>query len=107
MMHEEYDILDKNVWNMNKTGFCIGCERGHMIITLHKMKEFDLHDLDNRTYVTSAECISADDLIISAFIIISERVILQAWSEENNIKNNNTVITVSDTGYSNIKLTLK
>ena len=43
-----------------------------MIITLHKIEELQLHDSDNRTYITSAECVSACGLIISPMIIMSD-----------------------------------
>ena len=40
------------------------------------MKELCFYNLDNRTYITFAEYISTDNYIISAFIIILEKIIL-------------------------------
>ena len=56
---------------MNETEFYISYEWDHMILTLHKVKKLQLYDLANKIYVTSAEYISDDDLVISLFIIFS------------------------------------
>lgn len=44
---------------MNETGFRVGCEINHCVVTLDKIKPLRFVDSDNRDYVTSVECISA------------------------------------------------
>ena len=91
---------------MNETKFCNSCKQSHMIITLHKVKKLQLHDSDNRIYITSAECISGSDLVISLLIIFSNVQISHFWGLKNDL-NDNTTFTVSDTEYSNNVLALK
>ena len=43
----EKGIVDKDVWNMDETGFCAGCSKVHWVITLDPEKPILLTDPDN------------------------------------------------------------
>ena len=64
-------ITSEDVWNMNETGFRIGCGRAQVVITLDANKPLRMTDPDNRDYITSVECISSAGHVIPPLIIIS------------------------------------
>ena len=45
---KEKGITELDVWNMDKTGFRIGCGRAQVVITLDRRKSLRLIDPDNR-----------------------------------------------------------
>jgi len=55
-------IVDDDVWNMNETGFRIGCDIPQWVITFEAVKALIMTDPDNRDYITSAEAISGGGL---------------------------------------------
>jgi len=54
----KYGITPDDTFNMDKTGFRIGCLGGQLVITHLATKAVYLSDLDNREMVSSIECIS-------------------------------------------------
>ena len=102
----ERGIVDEDTWNMDETGFRIGCGRDHWVMTLHKIEEIHLHDPDNRTYITSAECVSAMGVVIPSMLIFPGILILQRWCQENDL-HGGTLLSTSDSGYSNDVLALQ
>ena len=91
---------------MNETEFYISCERDHWVMTLHKIEEIHLHDSDNRTYITSAEYVSAMSVIISSMLIFLRILILQHWCQEINL-HDETLLSTSDSDYFNNVLALQ
>ena len=67
---EARGIVDEDVWNMDETGFRIGCGRDHWVVSGHS-RNLLLTDPDNREYVTSCECISAGGRDIPTMVIIA------------------------------------
>lgn len=51
--------VDDDIWNMDETGFRIGCGKAHWVATTHAQKPLLLMDPDNSEHVSSVECISA------------------------------------------------
>ena len=68
---EAYGIAKKNRYNMDETGFRIGCGKSHTVITLESHKKLYMTDSGNRDYITSIECIDEDidGFVVSAFLI--------------------------------------
>ena len=104
-MMKENDIIEMNVWNMNETKFRIECERAHMIITLDSKKPFRMINSNNRDYITFVKCVSSTDEIIPPMLIISGVNIFHKWCQENDL-NENTLIEISETKYSNNDLAM-
>ena len=102
---EDYGIVDDDVWNMDETGFHIGCGREHWVITLHAESQLRIDDSDNRTYISDAECISAGGVVIPPMLIFPGVQILHKWGLENDM-DNDALLSVSDSGYSNDELAL-
>ena len=66
----QYEIQIPDTWNMDETGFRIGCARSRVVITLTTKKPSPrMADSDNREYITFVEVINAADDIISFFLI--------------------------------------
>ena len=99
---EEKGVQVEDIWNMDETGFRIGCGIAHCIITLDKSKPLRFVDPDNRDYITSVEAISAGGRSMPPFVILKGAHILQKWAS--NDLPNETVLAVSPTGYSNDRL---
>ena len=101
---KEKGITEVDVWNMDETGFRIGCERAHYVVTLDPIKPLRMTDPDNRDYITSVECISSGGAVIPPLIIISGAHVLHKWSENN--LDGDTLFTTSESGYSNDDIAL-
>ena len=102
---EARGIVDEDVWNMNETGFRIGCGRAHWVVSGHSRKPLLLTDPDNREYVTSCECISAGGRDIPPMVIIAGVLILEKWAQQNDL-NDDVLLTTSPTSYSNDDLAI-
>ena len=102
---EARGIVDEDVWNMDETGFRIGCGRAHWVVSGHSRKPLLLTDPDNREYVTSCECISAGGRDIPLMVIIAGVLILEKWAQQNDL-NDDVLLTPSPTGYSNDDLAI-
>ena len=99
---QERGILREDTWNMDETGFRIGCGIVHAVVTVDKSKPLRFVDPDNRDYVTSVECISAGGWSIPPFMILKAAHILHKWGK--NDLPPETILAVSSTGYSNDQL---
>ena len=102
---EARGIVDEDVWNMDETGFRIGCGRAHWVVSGHSREPLLLTDPDNREYVTSCECISAGGRDIPLMVIIAGVLILEKWAQQNDL-NDDVLLTTSPTGYSNDDLAI-
>lgn len=56
---EELGVADKDIWNMDETGFRVGCGIAYCVITLQKSKKLYLRDSEVRNFVTLTECINS------------------------------------------------
>ena len=98
-------INELDVWNMDETGFRIGCGRAQMVITLDPRRSLRMTDPDNRDYITSVESINSAGEVIPPMLIISGVHILHKWCQENDL-DEEVLIGTSETGYSNDDLAI-
>ena len=98
-------IIEVDVWNMDETGFRIGCGRAQMVIIMNPKKPLRMMDSDNRDYITTVECISSGGEVIPSLIIISGVQILHKWCQENDL-HDDILIGTSDSGYSSDDLAM-
>ena len=54
----EHGVIAPDTWNMDETGFRVGCGRGRIVLTLDTQKPPKTADPDNREYLTSIEAIN-------------------------------------------------
>ncbi len=104
---KELGIKRQDLYNMDETGFRIGCGRAHIVITLKASKRLVLMDADNRDYITSIECVGAsiDGYVLPAFLIVTSKWILNKWALENELFDH-TILATSESGYSTDDLAL-
>ena len=99
-------ITPDDIWNMDETGFRVGCGVTHLVVTLSSHKRIMIADPDNRDYIASVECISGVGGSVPSFLILKGVNILHKWALENDLKDD-IVLTTSDSGYSNDFLALE
>ena len=87
-------LQHSNLYNMNETGFQISCNKAHIVITMKHSRKLILTDAANQEYVTSIECISADEYALPSFLIVASIWILDKWCLENKLSDQ-TVVTGS------------
>ncbi len=80
---EDLGVTDEDTWNMDETGFRIGCGKTHWVISTHAKKPPLLIDPDNRDYVTSIETISGGGRDIPPIVILAGVNILEKWVKNN------------------------
>ncbi len=56
---------------MDETGFRIGCGRAQLVVILDPNKPLRITDPDNRTYITSVECVSSEGCFIPPVLILA------------------------------------
>lgn len=66
----EKQILDKNVWNIDETGYCAGCDKANLVINLDSDKLILSIDSDNWEYITLVKSISSGGKKIIPILIL-------------------------------------
>lgn len=99
-------LMKQDLYNMDETGFRIGCGKAHTIVTFERSKKLAFTDADNRDYISSIECINAVGWALPSFLIVAGAWILEKWCLENTLSND-TMITTSESGYSNDEIALQ
>ncbi len=101
---DEKGIQEADHWNMDETGFRIGCGRAHTVVTRNIRGVLQMADPENRDYITAAEAASAAGQSIPPMIITKGVNILARWTA--NDIDDDTLFNTSDTGYSNDDLAI-
>ena len=84
----EKGITELDVWNVNETGFRIGCGNSKLVVTMDINKPLLMIDLENRNYITSAECIGSASETIPPMFLISGVNILYKRCQNNDLGDN-------------------
>ena len=71
---KELELKRRDFYNMNETSFRINVDKAQIVIIMKSHKRFLFTAADNRDYIISIECISADidEYALLAFLIIIE-----------------------------------
>jgi len=81
---DAFGIQIANIWNMDETGFRIGCGRFRIVITVEpdgSPKEPPrIADPDNREHITSTECVNAEGDAIQPMLIFRGSTLLNRYS---------------------------
>jgi len=95
-----------NQYNFDETGFRIGVGRDQWIVTMDPNRQAYLGSSTNRELVTSCEAISGDGYVLPPMLILPGTLHLEDWTTKTNL-DNNVLLAVSHTGYSNDQLALE
>ncbi len=58
----EKGVAELDVWNMDESGFRIGCGKAQLVVTMDPNKPLRMIDPENRDYITSIECICSAEV---------------------------------------------
>ena len=100
-----YGIQDADTWNFDETGFRCDIARNDWVVTRDRVRRIYSKNPDNRESLTAVECINATGLDIPPMLILTRVNILEPFV--NNDLNDDVLITVSESGYSNDYLALQ
>lgn len=94
----KYRIDPNDLYNMDETGFRIGCINGRIVITHISTKAVFLSDPDNRDYITSVEtiCATGEDKI-PPMLILKGTVMLESFFRNN--LDPNTLFAATPSGF--------
>ena len=95
---KEHGIQPNDIWNMDETGFRIGVAKQQTVLTELPGRYTALPSSNNRESLTIIEAISAGGSAILASLILSGKMHLSTWYRH---LNDDTMVGVSDTGYTN------
>ncbi len=103
---QKYGITPESIWNMDETGFQIGVGKSKMVVTRRQKRTSYLGVPTNRESATAIECISAAGEHIPAFLILSGKVHQSGWYKVLELANE-TIIALSESGFSNDHITFE
>ncbi len=95
----QYDITKNDTWNFDEIGYRMSIARFDWVVTVDSNRRIYFKNSNNRESLTSIECISEEDKNISSMLIMTEVQLLT--SHFNNDLEDDVLITISDTDYSN------
>jgi hypothetical protein len=101
----KYGITQNDTFNMDETGFRIGCLGGQLVITHLATKAVYLSDPDNREMASSVECISGAGWAVKSMIILAGTVLMEKHFD--NAIDDDVLFAISESGYSNAYLGLE
>jgi hypothetical protein len=100
----KYGIRQDDSYNMDETGFRIGCLGSQIVITHLITKVVYLSNPDNREVVSSVECNSGGGFALKSMIILAESVLMEKHFD--NAIDDGVLFAMSESGYLNAYLGL-
>ena len=105
-IRDKYEIPPQDIYNFDESGFRIGVGRNQWIVTRIYDRTLSLGSNTNRESVTICETISGDGCVLPPIVIVSGVIHQEQWFTTTGI-DDDTLLAVSDTGYSNDILSLE
>jgi hypothetical protein len=102
-----HEILPRNIYNFDETGFQLGQGKAEEVITAYpdRFQSTESSQSDSRESCTVIECIAADSDVVAPYIIFKGSVHLERWYRLDNLPDNYR-IAISPKGYTNDELGL-
>lgn len=98
-------MVNKNIWNTDKTRFCTDYGRAYWVITLDPDKPIFSTNLENWKYIISIKSIGAKRKTILLILRLYDILILENWAKENSL-DKDILLAISSARYSNNELAL-
>ncbi len=95
----KYDITKNDTWNFDEIDYRMSIARFDWIVTVDSNRRIYFKNSNNKKSLTSIECISEESKNISSMLIMTEVQLL--ISHFNNDLDDDVLVTISDTDYSN------
>ncbi len=100
---EKYHIHPEDIFNMDETGFRIGCGGKQKVVIRNARSRCYASSSTNRDYVTVIECVSAGKKLLPPMVILPGKNLLEVWVTKTDMPGKFTLAT-SETGYANDEL---
>jgi hypothetical protein len=104
---KEEGILDKDIYNMDETGYFAGTVKQSLVIVPKADRAAYIQDPHNRDWITAVEAISGDGYSPPPMIILKGSVHLATWYSQYSNLPNNYSIGLSNSGYINSDLAME
>jgi hypothetical protein len=101
-----YDIEPAHIWNVDGTGFMIGIGRDQWVLTRDATRPSYLDSSTNRKLVTVIEAVSGGERVILPMDILPGKIHQEHWYMKTGL-NDDSLVGVSESGYTNDHLALK
>ncbi len=101
----QYDITKNDTWNFDEIDYRMSIARFDWVVTVDSNRRIYFKNSNNRESLTNIECISEEGKNISSMLIMTEVQLLTPHF--NNDLDDDVLITISDTGYSNDWISLR
>ncbi len=101
----KYNITKNDTWNFDEINYCMSIACFDWIVTVDSNKRIYFKNSNNKKSLMSIECISEESKNISSMLIMTE-VQLLTFHFNNNL-DDDMLITISDTNYSNNWISLQ
>ncbi|PQM43470.1 hypothetical protein VC83_09597 [Pseudogymnoascus destructans] len=95
----KHNIKPYNLWNVDETGYMIGCYKSTAVIVPIGVKQWTVDNPENRLSVTVIEGVNASGTAIAEAIIIPGKLHMDSWYNDN--LEPNALVIVNESGYSN------
>ncbi|KFY31266.1 hypothetical protein V493_01258 [Pseudogymnoascus sp. VKM F-4281 (FW-2241)] len=95
----KHNIKPYNLWNVDETGYMIGCYKSTAVIVPTTVKQWTVDNPENRLSVTVIEGVNASGAALAEAIIIPAKLHMESWY--NNNLEPNALVIVNESGYSN------
>ncbi len=102
---EEYGIKLEDIWNVDKTGFMIGVGKDQWVLIRDGAWPSYIGSTTNQELVTVIESVSAGGRVIQPMVILPGKVHQEHWYTKTGL-DNNVLVAVSKSGYTNDHLAL-
>jgi hypothetical protein len=101
---DQHKIKPCNLWNVDETGYMIGCYKSTDVIVPKEIKQWTVDNPENRLSATVFEAINAEGYALPECIIIPGKLHMESWYT--NLEPNALVI-VNDSGYTNDNIAIQ
>lgn len=100
-----HNIEPSSIWNIDETGFQIGIPGGEEVIVPCGVTELYTGSLENRTFITVVEAVSASGVTTPPILIVPDIVHIEAWYHRSLVGTEQ--ILLSKSGYKNDELAIE
>ena len=90
----QHGILKSDIYNMNEKKFAMNITESFKVLVQHTETQAFSVQTDNQNWMSLIECVLFNDITLSLYFIFKSKLIQQTWL--NSIKNNQTILQISD-----------
>ena len=105
-VYQKYGIQPEDLWNMDESGFQVGMGKHQRVVTRDASKPLYSGSSTNCELITMIESIRAGGKTIPLMVVLKGKQLQECWFDCTSI-DDDTVVAVSDSGFSNDELSFE